>query len=756
MIQTVRHFYEFGPYRLDITERILLRQGQHVPLPPKALETLLVLVEHGGHILEKEELLKRIWPDTFVEEGNLAKKISDLRKVLSEEQAEQYIETIPKRGYRFVVPVNEVWGDQHETDTTTSRPTVCVNGDAEISANHLPLKEQIETSSFPAAVRPEIQPQPTSFINKHWRGLLLWLTVGLMAGVVIWWMVFRAEVKQVAVPLKIVPFTSFPSSETQAAFSPDGNQIAFVWDGEKGENLDIYVRLIGAGQPLRLTTNAAADTLPAWSPDGRFIAFLRQSAESSAIYLVPALGGAEQKIAEVFPYRLPALGSSPYYSPDGKFLAIADKTSQEEPFSIYLLSTETGEKRPLTAPASGTVGDSYPAFSPDGKTLAFIRSTSISTTDIYLMNWSGGAPHRLTFDNTSIQGLAWDSDGRNLVFASRRGGSLFNLWQIPATGGTPERLPTIGQSVLSPAISRQGNRLAYTQTLDDSNIHRLELDSLGKGKVSESLVASTMAENGPDYSPDGQKIVFASCRSGDFGIWICDRNGGNIMQLVDRGPHLTGTPHWSPDGRWIVYDSRSNDLEQAGNADIYIISAEGGQPRRLTTEPSEDVTPSWSRDGQWIYFCSSRSGSMQIWKVPAAGGEALQVTRYGGFEACESTDGKILYYSKGRSVPGIWQVPVAGGEESLTLDYHKAGYWRLWTVMEKGIYFATATTPSRPVIEFYNFATRKVTTVATLDKPISRYDPGLAISPDRRSLLFTQMDQSGSDIMLVDNFQPQP
>jgi hypothetical protein len=147
-----------------------------------------------------------------------------------------------------------------------------------------------------------------------------------------------------------------------------------------------------------------------------------------------------------------------------------------------------------------------------------------------------------------------------------------------------------------------------------------------------------------------------------------------------------------------------------------------------------------------------RSGGMQIWKVPTEGGQPVQVTQHGGFEGFESTDGKMFYYSKGRAAPGIWQVPPGGGEETLLFEDHKAGYWRFWTVVDKGIYFATANVLSHPVIEFFSFESRKVTPVATLDKPISRSDSGLAISPDRRWLLFSQMDQSGSDIMLVENF----
>jgi len=719
MSQSDKHFYEFGPFRLDPAERLLLRDGQHVPLTPKAFETLLILVENCGHVIDKDELLKKVWPDTFVEEVNLAKNVSYLRKILGGEQASQYIETIPKRGYRFVASVNDDSGPE-------------------------PRRKPIESERLTPPTKPGA---------RRLRWLLGLLALGFMLIVAIWAIAFRPAGESSDPLLKIVPFTSFPSRETQAAFSPDGNQIAFVWDGGKGDNPDIYVKLIGAGHPLRLTTHPAADSHPVWAPDGRYIAFFRQTTESSGYYLIPALGGPERKVADVFPYRTSFRGNTQYYSPDGKFLAVADRNSQEEPFIIYLVSIETGEKRKVTAPSAGTTGDSYPAFSPDGKTLAFLRSSSQAATDLYLLNLDGGSPRRLTFDNASILGLAWTSDGREIILASRRGSSIYSLWRIPAAGGTLERLPTIGQSVVSPAISRQGSHLIYTQTLDDHNIWRLEWEAAGRAGSPASLISSTLEDNGPDYSPDGRKIVFASSRSGGFGIWVCDRDGANPLQLIDRGPYLTGTPRWSPDGRWIAFDSRSNDVGRDGNADIYIISAEGGQPRRLTNELSEDVAPSWSQDGKWIYFGSTRGGGMQIWKVPAEGGQAAQLTKQGGFEGFESMDGKQFYYAKGRSVPGIWQTPVTGGAEMLLLDHNKAGYWRFWAVAEKGIYFATANEPARPVIEFFNFATRKVTTIAVLDKPLSPSDPGLTIAPNGRSLLFAQMDQSGSDLMLVENFR---
>jgi dipeptidyl aminopeptidase/acylaminoacyl peptidase len=217
--------------------------------------------------------------------------------------------------------------------------------------------------------------------------------------------------------------------------------------------------------------------------------------------------------------------------------------------------------------------------------------------------------------------------------------------------------------------------------------------------------------------------------------------------LTSIGGPLTGTPRWSPDGTQIAFDSWSE-----GNPEIYVIAAEGGVPRRLTSDPAEDITPSWSRDSRWVYFGSTRSGTMQIWKVANAGGPPIQVTKHGGFEGFESFDGRYFYYAKGRAMPGIYRVPVNGGEETLVLDHHQAGLWRYWAVTTDGIYFATAEIASAPLIEFLNFATNKITQVAKLNAPLFRTDPGLAVSPDGQSLLLVQMDQRGSDIVLAENF----
>jgi Tol biopolymer transport system component len=263
------------------------------------------------------------------------------------------------------------------------------------------------------------------------------------------------------------------------------------------------------------------------------------------------------------------------------------------------------------------------------------------------------------------------------------------------------------------------------------------------------LISSTFQDDSPDYSPDGKRIAFVSDRTGGKEIWLSESDGANPIQLTDLGGPHTGTPRWSPDGRQIVFDSNVE-----GNQEILIVSADGGRPRRLTTDPALDMIPSWSRDGRWVYFTSKRSGDFQIWKVSSEGGEARQVTRRGGLEGFESSDGMFLYYSKGIGVSDIWRVAVEGGEEISVLELQKTGHGRAWAVADEGIYFAVAETPSHSAVEFFSFTTGRVERqVAKLERSTKDGPPSLTISRDGRRLLYTRVDQIGSDIMLMEKFR---
>ncbi len=570
------------------------------------------------------------------------------------------------------------------------------------------------------------------------------LGVLVLVGAPLAYRYFKTEPKPAELPLNIVPFTSSAGEKGFAAFSPDGNAIAYSWNGEKNDKPDIYVKLVGAGVPLRLTTDPGEDLSPAWSPDGRFIAFIRLSKVGDAYYLVPALGGPERKLADSYRKSL-EFGNFLEWSPDGKFLVVADRMSPQDRLRLLLISTESGERKVVASPTDPFVAS--PRFSPDGKALAFVAGPGFLAQDVYLVPVSGGEPKRLTFDKRTIRGLAWTTDGKGIIFASDRGG-LYNLWRVPVSGGTPELVSAAGEDSYQPTVSRQGNRLAYLHERVNMNVWRTTGPNwTGQRAAPTKLITSTRMQADVDLSPDGKKIAFASDRSGSWEIWTCGSDGANPVELTSFRAASSGTPRWSPDGKQIAFDSRKE-----GHADIYVMSADGGSARRLTTtEPFENDIPSWSRNGRWIYFSSDRTGTSQIWKVPAGGGNAVQVTKQGGDSAFESTDGRSLYYTKSH-VPGVWKMPVDGGEEARIL---MEGKFPDWALLPGGIcLFKPTANPA--TIDFFDFATQRLRNLGTVGPGYSGQigfaGSGVAASLDGRWVLYTRVDQLDSDIVLVENF----
>jgi Tol biopolymer transport system component len=494
-----------------------------------------------------------------------------------------------------------------------------------------------------------------------------------------------------------------------------------------------------------LTTEPGRDSNPAWSPDGRSIAFLRELPNGrAALATVPPLGGTPRKLAECYRPDLPFMNPSPAWSPDGKWLVIADKGSPQDPFELTLVSVDTGEKHRLTSSPAKTIGDSDAAFSPDGRWLAFVRTASFLSSDLYLLGLSAdmkpkGDPRRVTFDSRVMAHPSWTRNGREVVFSSGSPGAS-SLWRIALSGrGPPRRLAYAGDEPTCPSIAPQAYRLAYSHSIFDPNIWRLPLDGPdGKAGSAESVLSSTRIDSHPVYSPDGKRIAFGSCRSGNNQIWVCDRDGSHAVQLTSFDGPIAALPRWSPDGERLVFDSNA-----AGQYDVYVVNVNGGQPQRLTDHPADDQAPNWSNDGRWIYFASHRSGEPQIWKMPATGGPPAQVTKGGGHFPSESPDGKFLYYAK---KGGLSRSPVAGGEESQVLDSLHA---QSFAVTGQGIYFIKGPAASASIY-FLRFSTGEVKMVYSIPKPVFF---GLSASPDGRSILYTQIDQQGSDLMLVENFR---
>ena len=580
-----------------------------------------------------------------------------------------------------------------------------------------------------------------------------------------YWLGFSSSVtEQQSTPtaLRSVPVTSHAGIERTPAISPDGDQVAYSWNGPNSDNFDIYVQLIGAGRPLRLTSNPAEEGHPAWSPDGRYIAFVRRvgrGAEAEVIQ-VPALGGVERKLGDVSGWQFMNLELS--WSPDGKFLAIAH-TAGDDPNrkDIYSLSTETGEKR-LLAPVSANAGLAL-AFSPDGGRLAFARTR----VDLYVFDLAAdggpdGEPRRLTEPLGVIAGLDWSEDGHSVVYSARNDDGSDSLWQVPASGGVPEPVAAAAENAAYPSISRRGNRLVYEESQFDDNIWRVpglghETYSAVDERKATRFIASTRSDLAPYFSPDGLKLAFQSKRSGTEQIWVSDADGMNPVQVTSFEGAVPVSPTWSPDSRWIMFDlirMAGDDMEgRAFSSHIYVMSAAGGASRQLTSGPSQDLHAAWSHDSRWVYFGSERGGEWQIWKAPFEGGEPVQVTRGGGQEAMASPDGAFVYYTKARETQVIWRVPVDGGDEEQVLERGHSGPGR-WEITEKGIYLLyDEGRAGANRIEFFSFTTKRVETVAWLAEDTDSLGLQFTVSPDERWVAYDRIDSVHSDIMLVEGFE---
>ncbi len=609
------------------------------------------------------------------------------------------------------------------------------------------LKVALEDVEEESASGSQVQPVPAQ-AQSRWRWAWAALLPVLLVAGYFAWRGWRAP--QNAEPLRAIALTTFPGAVLYPSFSPDGNHVAFTWNGPKQDNSAIYVQQIGAGSPLRLTTDPRNDYNPVWSPDGRWIAFLREQSQggNAELRLIPPLGGPERKLADIWVRG--ALVAKPVYlawCPDSNCLVVTDSQGEGKPEALFVISLETGEKRQLTNPQLPVLGDTNPAVSPDGRSLVFRRNLAFASGELYRLPLGerltpDGEPRRLALATRDAEYLTWMPDSKEILYSARG-----SLWRLAASGESPPaRLPFVGEDGRMPVISRpqpgSPPRLVYVRSFNDTNIWRVETPAPGAPSATPPVVAisSTRVDATPQFSPDGRRVVFTSNRSGDSEIWVSDRDGSNAVQLTSMG--RSATPRWSPDGQLIAFDS---NLE--GHYEIYVIPASGGKPRRLTYHSANDHVPSFSRDGHWIYFSSDRTGDYQIWKIPASGGEAVQVTHNVGFVAFESPDGAYVYYTQTPLAPSaLWRLPVSGGQPVKVLE---GVVWQAFVVLERGIYYIDR--PSGEFrLQFFEFATGRSTTVA---RNLGDIRNVLTASRDGRTILYSRVDSSVDDLMLVENFR---
>jgi eukaryotic-like serine/threonine-protein kinase len=433
------------------------------------------------------------------------------------------------------------------------------------------------------------------------------------------------------------------------ALSPDGKQVAFLWLRDNSEN-GLYIQLVNGGNPLRLPVDQVRGR-PAWSPDSSQIAFVTDS----GLNLMAALGGSPRRVAE-FPS-----GATPAYvawSPSGRYFVV----DLGWRLGLSTVSAESAEFKPLTKPTAAT--DYYPALSPDGRAVAFIRRTSTYNSAIVVLPLTregagGGTERTLTAGIWNINSLDWTSNSSAIIFEGSAGGSNASLWRIDSGGGTPLRLNMPSAVSGAPSVARQSDRMVYVNGQYETKVFKI---ALGSPNASHNAAEpQTLVEGIGDHSdlavaPDGSRIAFVSNRTGSKEVWTANADGSGQTQITFYNGPAVGSPHWSPDGRQIVFDGYAG-----GSSDIYLIPAAGGKALRLTTDSGNEVRPTWAHDGQWIYYSWDHPGRPRgIWKIRPSGGEPVQVVPFGN-NAHETPDGKWLYVA---GPSQLWRIRPDGTEKT--------------------------------------------------------------------------------------------
>jgi serine/threonine protein kinase/Tol biopolymer transport system component len=582
-----------------------------------------------------------------------------------------------------------------------------------------------------------------------------WWVIASAAGVLILATVVAAALWRLRQPERppptVVQLTSARQSHS-GSFSPDGDRIAFASAGEKGDNWDIWLKIVGAAEARRLTTDPVVDDCPSWSPDGRQIAFVRFPELTGAravtawdvgfLHLVSPLGGAERRISDL------PVGVALSWSPDGRWLAAAkDSRGADPPDGIHLVPVGPGEPRALTSPQPPAF-DHSPAFSPDGGALAYASCEGRwGICDVHVLPLDSelhpkGAPRRLTRQRLAIGGVGWTRDGRSIVYDATPGSYL---WRVRADGSTsPERVELAGRGACWPFTAPARDRLGFTRQTWDPDVYRLRL-----GSSPTPLIESTFADDVASYSPDGRRLAFCSDRADDtFEVWLADADGGHQVRLT-HGPGRDQCGGWSPDGGSITFTSVGED----GHSDIWAVDVDGSGLHQITRDPADESFNGYSRDGRVLYFTSNRTGRDEVWRVPAGGGPGEQVTHEGGCGPLESPDGRTLYYRRSCQGQTLLARPTVGGQErtvvpcvSPTMSYPvpaPGGILYLECPREGAV-------PGQHQLRLFDEATGEDRPFATLE---GDFISGLSLSADGQTILYGRSSWGTSDLMMIENFR---
>ena len=706
------HRVAFDRFEVDLRSGELHKNGRKIRLQAQPFQLLALLIENAGEVVTREEVCRALWQsDTFVDfDHSVAAAVNKIREALGDSvENPRFVETLPKRGYRFIGKIKL----EAPAAIAIAKP-----------------QQSVELVPLPAA---------KVWAPRKWALGLATAAVLVAAAVLFSWPSRKPGSSE---PMTVVPFTSYPGLETAPSFSPDGSRIAFSWDGGPSNRsgrpgFDLYVKAIGSETLLRLTNHPAEWISSVWSPDGTQIAFHRLTADDNGIYVVPALGGPERKLlATHTPYSVAAPLS---WSPDGKWLAFSDTENGRPGDRAFLLDTETLEYHEFPHEPSCNHEGSL-TFSHSGQELAMLCVHSTTSFEYFVTDLQGKSKRSLTTRHEFPHGLAWSGDDKSLIVAgaSAKGEEFY---VIRVGDGEVHKLPVAAGDW--PTISRDGRKLAFSLSDDRVNIWRKDLEHPEAPAL--QMLVSTRQQDNSQYSPDGKHVAFDSARSGTWSVWVADADGGNPVQISHDAP--AGFPRWSPDSQKITFVM----TELSGLTGVYTADLSDRVAHKLKTNVREADHPYWSHDGKWIYFRASEGVGHQLYRCPAEGGDStLLAGSLDLLTTIESPDGKALYFPSRIANSNIMMLAL---DQPSATPQEVSGMPKVlgasqWTLVHDGIYFVPQDSPRS--ICFFDFATRHTREIFKADKDLGN---GISVSPDGRYMLYSQVDESNADIMLVSKFR---
>ena len=559
--------------------------------------------------------------------------------------------------------------------------------------------------------------------------------IAIAAGFVVLLALVAFSVRRIlpVLPTKVyLPFAlaNYSNAEYWPAISPDGKFVAYGWKGKNNDNWDIYAKLIGTETTLRITESPATELRAEWSADGNYIYYLRYEDGGSTIYKKSVIGDKEIRIL-----RTPAYSFGDFdVSPDEKWVSFNDRQDQMSPLRLKLISLETGEEKWLTAPEDGYNGDIHSTFSPDGTQLAFIREKNSASMQLWLFDLNTEELEQLTSEHISINGFDWSPDASSLIYGSDKSG-LYKLWEVNLATKESNIMQVGDYQMVMPRVAETG-KTVYAKMKDNVNIWTYNL----KNKTAKAWRATNDLNLNPVVSPNGKKVAFTMNKDRKFEIWVSNLDGSQAVPITNfMGQHINA-PRWSPDSESIVFQGFLD-----GQADIYQVNALGGVPVNLTKSGADDHTPFFAKNNI-IYFSSNRGGEWGIWKMNVNGTSVIQVVGKNAYAPQVSRDESTIFYCKKDNF-GLWAYDLEKEEERLVIEPFHPMHWGSFTVVEKGIYYLNAQDKR---FEYFDFDSSQSSFVYQPQARIPRLGITLHLSPDSQRLMFSQIDNHDSDIMLLE------